>query len=125
MQSLNPAIAQSPDIAGDPMPYFALFYETIDDYVARRAEFRSAHLARAREAHARGELLLAGALADPVDSALLVFRTPDRGAVEDFARQDPYVTNGLVRKWEVRPWNVVIGNDPAEPGPPPPPPAGS
>jgi uncharacterized protein len=106
------------------MPYFALFYETVDDYVARRGEFRSAHLDRAREAHARGELLLAGALADPVDRALLIFRAPDKSSVENFARQDPYVTGGLVRKWEVRPWTVVIGNDPAEPGPPPPAPAG-
>jgi uncharacterized protein len=106
------------------MPYFALFYETVDDYVARRAQFRSAHLDLAREAHARGELLLAGAFADPVDGALLVFRAPDKGIVEDFARRDPYVTEGLVRKWEVRPWTVVIGHDPAEPGPPPPAPAG-
>jgi uncharacterized protein YciI len=106
------------------MPYFALFYDTVDDYVARRAEFRPQHLELAREAHARGELLLAGALADPVDRALLVFRAPDQRTVEEFARRDPYVTQGLVRKWEVRPWTVVIGNDPVEPGPPPPAPAG-
>ena len=106
------------------MPYFALFYETTDDYLERRPQFRAQHLARAREAYARGELLLAGALADPTDRALLIFRAPDKGAVENFARQDPYVTQGLVHRWEVRPWTVVIGNDPAEPGPPPPAPAG-
>jgi uncharacterized protein len=106
------------------MPYFALFYETVDDYVARRAAFRSQHLDLAREAHARGELLLAGALTDPVDRALLIFRAPDQTTVENFARRDPYVTQGLVRRWEVRPWTVVIGNDPADPGPPPPAPAG-
>ena len=106
------------------MPYFALFYETVDDYVARRAEYRPQHLELAREAYARGELLLAGALSDPPDRALLVFRTPDRRTVEDFARRDPYVINGLIKKWEVRPWTVVIGNDPTEPGPPTPAPAG-
>jgi uncharacterized protein len=106
------------------MPYFALLYETVDDYVERRAQFRSAHLELAREAHARGELLLAGAFTDPVDRALLVFRAPDRATVENFARRDPYVTEGLIRRWEVRPWSVVIGKDPAEPGPPPPAPAG-
>jgi hypothetical protein len=106
------------------MPYFALFYETVDDYAARRLQFREQHLTLARDAHARGELLLAGALADPLDRALLVFRTPDRETVENFARHDPYVVNGLVRRWEVRPWTVVIGNDPAEPGLPPPAPAG-
>lgn len=71
------------------MPYFALFYDTVDDYVARRAQFRAQHLEKAREAYARGELILAGALADPVDRALLVFRTPDQQAVEEFARHDP------------------------------------
>jgi uncharacterized protein YciI len=106
------------------VPYFALIYETVDDYVARRAQFRAGHLDLAREAHARGELLLGGAFADPVDRALLIFRAPDVGTVENFARRDPYVTSGLVRKWEVRPWTVVIGNDPAEAGAPTPAPAG-
>jgi hypothetical protein len=50
-----------------------------------------------------------------------VFRTRDRSAVEDFARRDPYVVNGAVARWAVRPWTVVIGNDPTEPGPIPPP----
>jgi uncharacterized protein len=103
------------------MPYFVLRYEAAENYAEKRAPFRAAHLERAREAHARGELLLAGALADPMDAALLIFRTADRAAVEEFARQDPYVVNGAVVKWEVRPWSVVIGNDPAEPGPIPPP----
>lgn len=103
------------------MPYFILFYETADNYVEKRAPFRAQHLELAREAHARGELLLAGALADPLDRAVLVFRAPDRQSVEDFARRDPYVLNGAVKRWEVRPWTVVIGNDPAEPGLIPPP----
>jgi len=106
------------------MPYFALFYETVDDYVARRGQFREHHLTLARNAHARGELLLGGALSDPADRALLIFRTADAAIVEDFARRDPYVTNGLVSRWEVRSWNVVIGNDPADAGHPTPAPAG-
>ncbi len=103
------------------MPYFLLFYETVDNYVEKRALYRAEHLDLARESFARGELLLAGALADPADGAVLVFRTPDQAAVEDFARRDPYVRNGLIAKWRVRPWTVVIGNDPAEPAPLPPP----
>ena len=90
------------------MAYFALIYDVVDDYLERRAEFRDEHLARARAARERGELLLAGALAEPVDGALLVFRVDERSAVEDFAKSDPYVTNGLVRSWRIRPWTVVI-----------------
>jgi uncharacterized protein YciI len=99
---------------GDDMEYYALFYYVIDDYIARRVPYRDAHLRLAQEANRRGELLLAGALSDPIDRALLVFRVPDRSVVEDFIRSDPYVINGLVIKWEVRPWTVVIGNEPAD-----------
>jgi hypothetical protein len=92
------------------MAYFALFYEVIDDYVKRRGEFREQHLRVARESLQRGELVFGGALAEPVDRALLVFQAADKSSVEDFALKDPYVVNGLVKKWEVRPWNVVVGN---------------
>jgi len=93
------------------MNYYALMYETVDDYVARRAEFRELHLRIARELRERGELILAGAFDDPVDRALLIFRVDDKSRVEDFARKDPYVVNGLVKKWEVRPWKVVVGHE--------------
>jgi uncharacterized protein len=101
-------------LEGGNVKYFALFYYLVDDYVARRAAFREEHLQLAREAHRRGELLLAGALTDPADRALLVFRAADRSTVEEFVRNDPYVTNGLVTRWEVRSWAVVIGDDPAD-----------
>jgi uncharacterized protein YciI len=94
------------------MPYFVLFYDVVDDYVTRRASHREEHLRLAREAHRRGELLLAGALSDPVDGALLVFCAPDRKVAEDFARNDPYVLCGVVTRWEVRPWSVVVGGEP-------------
>lgn len=92
------------------MTYFALIYDLVEDMVNRRVPYRDAHLGLAREAHARGELLLAGAFTPP-DRALLVFRAADPAPVEDFARKDPYVANGLVKHWEVRPWNVVVGNE--------------
>jgi uncharacterized protein YciI len=91
------------------MPYFALIYDTVPDYVERRAAFREQHLRVAKAATERGELLLGGAFADPVDRALLIFRADNRGVVEQFARTDPYVVNGLVTRWEVREWSVVVG----------------
>lgn len=93
------------------MNYYALIYETVDDYVTRRAEFRELHLRMAREVRERGDLVLAGAFDDPVDRALLVFRMDDKSKVEEFARKDPYVVNGLIKKWEVRPWKVVVGQE--------------
>ena len=92
------------------MPYFALFYDVVNDFVARRAPLRDEHLCLAREAYSRGELLLAGALTDPPDRALIVFRWAEKSTAEAFARKDPCVVNGLVKRWEVRPWTVVVGN---------------
>lgn len=97
------------------MPYYALFYDAVDDFIARRGAYRDEHLRLAREAHARGELVLAGALADPADGALLVFQGKSPSVAEAFARQDPYVENGLVTKWKVRSWTVVVGNEPRVP----------
>lgn len=89
--------------------HYLLFYEVVDDYVTRRAPFRSAHLALAREAVARGELVLGGAFANPPDGAVLLFRGSSPAVAEAFARQDPYVTNGLVARWYVREWTTVVG----------------
>jgi uncharacterized protein YciI len=96
------------------MNYYILVYDVVEDYLSRRGTYREEHLRLAQEAHRRGELLLAGALAEPADRALLVFRVPDRSVVEEFVRNDPYVVHGLVVRWEVRPWTVVIGNEPSD-----------
>lgn len=96
------------------MSYYALFYHVVEDYVARRTAFRDEHLQLAREAQRRGELVLGGALSDPIDQALLVFRAPDRSVVEAFVRSDPYVANSLVTRWEIRLWAVAVGGEPDE-----------
>jgi uncharacterized protein YciI len=91
------------------MTFYLLEYTVVDDYLARRGEYRAEHLALAQEAAERGQLVLGGALADPSDRALLVWRTDDPSVVEQFAAKDPYVKNGLVKNWEIRPWTVVVG----------------
>lgn len=91
------------------MAYFLLEYHLVPDYVDRRTPLRPEHLDLARAASDRGDLVLAGALTDPVDRAVLVWRVDDAAVVEAFAEADPYVREGLVRSWSVRPWTVVIG----------------
>jgi hypothetical protein len=95
--------------------HYLLFYEVGDDYVARRAAHRNAHLEKAWAANERGELILGGALVDPVDGAVLLFAGDSPRVAEDFARADPYVTEGLVRRWHVRRWHTVAGESAAEP----------
>ena len=89
--------------------FWLLVYDLVDDYLERRTALRADHLALAQAAHGRGELLLAGALADPADQAFLVFQVDDPSQIEKFVEQDPYVQHGLVENWRIRRWTVVIG----------------
>ena len=91
--------------------HYLLFYDVVDDYVTRRAPLRAAHIGHARESMARGELVLAGALANPADGAVLLFKGASPEVAERFAKNDPYVTNGLITKWRVREWTTVVGRD--------------
>lgn len=93
--------------------HYLLMYDVVPDYPERRTLYRDEHLALARAAHARGELILAGALADPVDGAVLLFEGDSPGVAERFAESDPYVRNGIVTGWRVRPWTTVVGDKPA------------
>lgn len=95
--------------------HYILFYEVGEDYVARRAEFRDAHLEKAWASSARGELVLGGALANPADGAVLLFKGDSPAVAENFARADPYVTSGLVKRWHVREWTTVAGEDATNP----------
>lgn len=95
--------------------HWLLIYDAADDYAERRAPHRAVHLAKAREAAERGELLAGGALADPVDGSVLLFRAETRDVAEGFARSDPYVVNGVVRSWRVREWTTVVGPLAAQP----------
>jgi hypothetical protein len=89
--------------------HFLLFYEVVADYAERRVRLRAAHLAHARRAVERGELVLGGALANPVDGAVLLFKGSSPDVAASFAKADPYVANGLVTKWRVREWITVVG----------------
>ena len=87
-------------------PHYILFYDLVEDYVTRRGPLREQHLMLLRAAQQRGEVALAGALANPVDGAVLVFRSKE--TAEAFAQADPYVKNGLITAWRVREWTAVV-----------------
>jgi uncharacterized protein YciI len=90
--------------------HYLLFYEAGLDYEERRKPFRAAHLQHARDAVARGDLVLGGAFANPIDGAVLLFRGESPAAAEQFAKADPYVVNGVVKRWYVREWTTVVGD---------------
>jgi hypothetical protein len=97
------------------MKHFLLLYDVCDGYETKRVPFRELHLKHGWAAHERGELLLGGALADPIDGAVLLFRGETPEVAERFAKADPYVTNGLVTRWRVREWTTVVGADAMNP----------
>jgi uncharacterized protein YciI len=101
------------------MKHYLLFYSFVDGYLERRSAFREAHLAHAWEARKQGTLILAGAVADPIDTGLLLFQAASPAAAEAFARADPYVVNGVVASWRVREWMTVVGESAASPVHPP------
>ena len=95
--------------------HYLLFYEAAEDYLERRARYREEHLGLAWEAADRGELILGGALASPVDGAVLLFQGDSPAVAERFVHADPYVKNGLVKRWYVREWTTVAGQGAATP----------
>jgi uncharacterized protein YciI len=95
--------------------HWLLMYEVGPEYLERRGEFRAEHLKMGWAASERGELVLGGALAEPVDGTVLLFKSESADAAESFAKSDPYVLNGLVKKWTVRKWTTVIGDGAANP----------
>ena len=89
--------------------YYILFYKTAEDYMERRGAFRQQHLNFANTALKKGEIVMGGALSDPPDQAVIIFKGESPEIAENFAKNDPYVLNGVVTEWKVRPWTVVIG----------------
>jgi uncharacterized protein YciI len=89
--------------------HFLLMYDYVEDILEQRTPFRKEHLKNAQAAYERGELLMAGAMTDPIDGAIFVFETDEIEVVNAFVKSDPYVKNGLVTRWRVRPWQVVVG----------------
>ena len=90
--------------------YYLLFYKTIDNYIENRKPFRTLHLQLAKAAYENGTLIMAGAIEEPADEAVFVFKADSPQMAEDFANNNPYVQNGLISQWTVRPWKVVVGN---------------
>ena len=95
--------------------HYILFYDVVDNYLEKRSPFRAEHIDLARKALARGELILAGDLADPADGAILIFSGAHPGAAEEFAKNDNYVKNGLIKNWRVRKWTTVVGEGSSPP----------
>jgi uncharacterized protein YciI len=86
---------------------YVLFYESADDVLSKAPVHFAAHTARGQEYHARGSLLMYGPFGKPQEEGSMAIFT-SREAAEEFARDDPFVLNGVVRDWHVREWNEAL-----------------
>ena len=84
---------------------YVVLYDAATDMDRARAVF-PAHRAKWQECVARGELLMIGPFTDPRHGAMGVFST--REAAEAFVRADPFILEGVVKKWELREWREGI-----------------
>lgn len=87
--------------------HYLLFYEKVEDYQTRQQPFSQAHREHIAGYVQAGTLLLGGNLGTA--GALIVFRCDGPDLVERFAASDPYVTQGVVARWRVEPWDTVVG----------------
>ena len=92
------------------MNFYILRYKLADNYLQDRGQYRAEHLDLATDASKNGKLILGGAMDDPADEAILIFRGEDENIARQFVENDPYVKNGLIKEWKVRKWNAVVGS---------------
>jgi uncharacterized protein YciI len=95
--------------------HYLLMYDLCADYLERRPAWRDEHLTLAWAAAGRGELVLGGALDEPADTAVLLFKGDSPAAAHAFVQADPYVREGLVTRWRLRPWKTVVGEQASNP----------
>ena len=89
--------------------YYVVFAETLytsfDDALANAPDLIAAHIARSKELHARGTLLMSGAFLDhPQEPLSTMGVLTSREAAEEYIKGDPFVLNGMVRTWYIREW---------------------
>ena len=89
---------------------YVLFYASADDVLSTAPAHFPAHKARLDEFHSRGDLLMVGTFGDPQEQgSMAIFAT--RAAADAFVEGDPFVLNGVVRRWEIREWNEALAPD--------------
>jgi uncharacterized protein len=85
---------------------YVLFYQPTEDVLVKAPVHFPAHRARLDQFHTQGTLLMVGTFANPVEEgSMSIFTTRD--AAEAFVKGDPFIEQGLVRRWVIREWDEV------------------
>ncbi len=89
---------------------YILQYEYVENVLEKRAPYREAHLALFGKQVQNGNVIIGGAIDHPPTGAVTVFRNLMPNDIEQFVQQDPYVINGLVTKYTIKPYIAVTGD---------------
>ena len=95
--------------AASPPIYHLLTLDYVEDILEKRDPYRADHIAGAKAAEADGKVVLAGALQNPTDAGVFVFKDCDEAFVDAFVKADAYYKAGLVTGYTIRPWMIVVG----------------
>ena len=97
-----------------PQPrYYVTFAETVFQSWAevqqQAPQALAEHIARSKQLHDAGTLLMAGAFLDRSDEPVTTMAVlPSRAAAEEYMRGDPFVLNGQVKRWYIREWGNMF-----------------
>ncbi|HLY58527.1 MAG TPA: YciI family protein [Stellaceae bacterium] len=95
------------------MPQFlVLAYDgTGDEAISRRKAVRPAHIAGIGPMLGRGELKAAGAILDDAGDmigSVVIAEFPSRAELDAWLAREPYVTEGVWKTIEVRPFHIAV-----------------
>lgn len=89
--------------------FFTTSFDTIEEAQAQFPDALAAHIARSKEFHQAGTLLMAGAfLKNPGEPLSTMAILTSREAAEEYAKGDPFVLNGMVANWYIREWANIL-----------------
>ena len=92
--------------------FFVLAYDGTDpDAPARRAAARPAHLEGVRPRVERGEIIVGGAILDDAGAmigSVVLAEFPSRADLDAWLARDPYVTEGVWQRIEVKPFRLAV-----------------
>lgn len=100
-------------ISSEAKKTFILEYHYVPNILEKRVPFREAHLKYANSFVA-DKMLVAGGAMIPADMdvvrGMLLVQAKDVESVRKFANNDPYVTGGLVTRYDINEWAVAVGD---------------
>ena len=89
---------------------YVVQYDYVENLLEKRKPYRTSHLAHIGKQMEQGNVVLAGTVGNPPTEGLMIFRNLTSTEVEQLAQEDPYVINGVVKKFTVKPYLAVVGD---------------